>query len=258
MLKLSRVLLSLLLSLLCVAVFGQDHYDHAQSSIDQFQSKGSANLPTDLRYAFRVDAARLSLRAEQDLDNQNARVPSADFNLYYRLLTSIYASDDLAKEIAACGIHSANSISVDYVELIYDKKVSWANPLQEGIASIDHPAVNRLMEKYDLIIQSHRQISPREDAIIIRAAEPLNMSALTNTFYDLEGISKVDLGTNKKLSSDIQISPSDDGWDVHYLLYFEEDGVPQQHIWVYHVNKKWEIKFLSETGAPLIEGLNCR
>ena len=258
MLKLSRVLLSFILLFVGVMLFAQNQYDHALTSLDQFRSKGSAEIPIELKYAFRVDAARLSIRTEEDLSSQSVRISPTQSNLYYRILTAIYESDEIGKEIAACGIHTSKNLSVDYAELVYNRGMDWAKPLQEGIASTDHPVINRLMEEYDLIIQSYRQLDAQNNALVIRAAEPINMAALSNLLSEVEGVVKVNLGTDLKSTSDIQIAPISDGWDVSYLLYFEENGIKQQHRWIFHVNEKWEVEFLNESGAPVPEDLSCR
>ncbi|MEM9847727.1 MAG: hypothetical protein AAF847_07545 [Bacteroidota bacterium] len=257
MLKSRHVLLSLFFLLSYHHSFSQDQYDYTSGSLDQFRSKGSATLNNELKYAFRIDAARLSIRTDQDLRSQSVRIPEVEIERYYRLLTAVYKANDLARSIIACGVHTAAQTSVDYAELIYDRRSPWAAPLQSGIARTESPAINRLMEEYDLIIQSHRQIDQQRDILIIRAAEPINMAALTNTLYEVEGILKVNLRANPQMTSDIQVRPVDRGWNISFVRYFEEDGARQQHTWVYHVSESWEVEFLNELGAPLPEALAC-
>ncbi|MEM9824276.1 MAG: hypothetical protein AAF985_24540, partial [Bacteroidota bacterium] len=89
--------------------------------------------------------------------------------------------------------------------------------------------------------------------------EPLNMSALANEFYNIDGVNSIDLGIPKIDGNDIVINRLDGGWEVQYVLRFGSfvSGKGKKHIWTYNAMDDGEIIFIREAGDPVPEWMRC-
>ncbi|MEM1325398.1 MAG: hypothetical protein AAGI23_05555 [Bacteroidota bacterium] len=248
MLKSSRYLL------LCYLIFLCTEITFAQ--VDQFNPKGEIQIDAELQHAFELDAARLALRLSENLKQADIELQPQQWQRYYDLLVSIYQQDELSRELVNCGIHTTANPSVDYIELIYRRDVNWAKPLQEGVTSTNESTINKLMEERNLIIQSNEAADYKHDALVMRAARPLNMSALINELQGVEGISSINLlrPAATDVVTDIQMERVKGGWKVVYLLQYEDN---KNHSWSYYMPKTGRVKFISEKGDPLPEGWAC-
>ena len=77
--------------------------------------------------------------------------------------------------------------------------------MRQGITETSSDAINELLYEYDLIIDRHVQWTDNQDAITIRSTNPLNMEALANEFYNIEGIVKIDFSKPRIAGNDIKI-----------------------------------------------------
>ena len=220
-------------------------------------------LPKRLERKFRRDAARLALRlnAEQeDLRYQNIVIPRQNVDDFYRILSNIYLEHETAKSIAKCNVHTFPDPSIDHFVVIFDKDAEWASPLRQGISETTSDDINDLLDEFDLIIEKHVQWNDTQDAITIRSREPLNMAALANEFYNIDGITEIDLGIPKAGGNDIQIRRVQDGWEVAYILRFGSilSGEGKSHIWSYKALDNGGIKFMEETGDEIPSWMRCQ
>ncbi len=241
---------------------------NAQSPKARFVSNSTTSvtareeLPKMLSRKFRRDAARLALRLEaknEDLRFQNIVIPQENVEMIFSILTNIYLESETAQSISKCNVHTFPNPSIDHLVLIFDRDVDWAAPLQDGINETESDDINDLIDDYDLIIDKHVQWNETEDAITIRSKEPLNMSALANEFYNIEGVTSIDLGVPKIGGNDINVSRISDGWEVEYTLKFgsfiKDKG--KKHNWTYKAMDDGTIKFISEEGDPIPEWMRC-
>ena len=220
-------------------------------------------LPKRLERKFRRDAARLALplNAEQeDLRYQNMVIPRQNVDDFYRILSNIYLEHETAKSIAKCNVHTFPDPSIDHFVVIFDKDAEWASPLRQGISETTSDDINDLLDEFDLIIEKHVQWNDTQDAITIRSREPLNMAALANEFYNIDGITEIDLGIPKAGGNDIQIRRVQDGWEVAYILRFGSilSGEGKSHIWSYKALDNGGIKFMEETGDEIPSWMRCQ
>ncbi|MEL6863831.1 MAG: hypothetical protein AAFP19_05400 [Bacteroidota bacterium] len=221
-----------------------------------------STLPKRLLRKFRRDAARLALRLEaenEDLRYQNIVIPQGNMENIFDILTAIYQTDETAKSIAKCNIHTFPNPSIDHLVLIFDRDAEWAAPLRDGISETNSREINSLLDEYDLIIEKHVQWNDTQDAITIRSKEPLNMAALANEFYNVEGVQSIDLGVPKMGGNDINIQRTASGWEVEYVLRFGSyiSGKGKVHFWKYEVSDEGEVKFNTEGGDPVPEYMRC-
>ena len=220
-------------------------------------------LPKRLERKYKRDAARLALRmegAEDELRYGNIMIPRENMENIFDILSSVYFSDETAKSIARCNVHTFPNPSIDHCKIIFDRNVDWAEPLREGITETNSDEINDLLDDYDLIIENHERWTDDQDVIVIRSKEPINMAAISNEFYNVEGVVEVDLGIPEIGGNDINISRLDGGWQIVYTLtiggaYSKEGG--KKHVWTYKALDNGVITFISETGEPIPAWMKC-
>lgn len=234
----------------------------SKAVLTSYSKKQVTEIPKSLERKFRRDAARLALRinAEQEeLRYQNIVIPRSMMNDFYSILSNIYLQDETAKSIAKCNVHTFPNPSIDHFVVIFDKNVAWAEPLRQGISETSSEAINDLLDEYDLIIEKHVNWNDTQDAITIRSKEPLNMAALANEFYNVEGVAEIDLGIPKVGGNDIQIQRIGGGWEINYVLKFGSylNGGGKQHIWKYKAMDSGSVQFLLEEGDAVPSWMKC-
>ena len=222
----------------------------------------SPEIPKRLERKFRRDAARLALRVtaeREDLRYQSIDIDRSGIETFYNILTSIYAGDETARGIADCNVHTFPDPSIDRFIVIFTREVEWAAPLQDGISETDSPEINELLDAYDLVLDKHVQWNDTQDAITIRSREPLNMAALANEFYNVEGVTEVDLGVPEVTGNDIRVTRIETGWSVEYLLRFGSQltGNGKQHAWIYMAEDNGTVKLMREEGDPIPDWMRC-
>ncbi len=222
-------------------------------------SKG--DLSRKLERKFKRDAARLALRMEADKEElryQNIIISPGNVESIYQALVTVYQNDETAQSIAKCNVHTFPNPSIDHFNVIFDKNVDWAIPLQQGVSETDSDDINELLDEYNLVISKHVQWNSTQDAITIRSKKPLNMAALSNEFYNIEGVAEIDLGVPSIAGNDIKIERISKGWELEYILQFGsyiDDG--KKHVWKYRVTDQGEVTFISETGDPIPTWMKC-
>lgn len=219
-------------------------------------------VPKRLARKFKRDAARLALRLEaekEDLRYLNINIPKSSIDNIYNVLINIYSKDETAQSIAECNVHTFPNPSIDHFILIFDRQVEWADLLREGITETSSDEINDLLNEYDLIIDKHVQWNDTQDAITIRSTEPLNMEALANEFYNIDGVGEIDFSKPRIGGNDIKIKRISDGWEVEYILKFGShiSGDGKTHVWIYQAMDNGEVKFLREEGNPVPEWMRC-
>lgn len=229
-------------------------------SIDN--DKTQTEIPKRLERKFRRDAARLALRLngeQEDLRYQSIPIPRQNIESFYNILSGIYLENETAKSIEKCNVHTFPDPSIDHFVVIFDKTVDWAEPLRQGISETTNDDINDLLDDYDLIIEKHVQWNDTQDAITIRSKEPLNMAALANEFYNIDGITEIDLGIPKAGGNDIQLRRVQDGWEVEYILRFGSyiSGEGKAHTWNYKALDNGQIIFVSESGDEIPSWMRC-
>ncbi len=220
------------------------------------------DIPKSLERKFRRDAARLALRLEaekEDLRYLNISIPQPTIEMVYGLLTQVYVSDETAKSIAKCNVHTFPNPSIDQLVIIYEKDVDWAAPLRDGISETENADINDLLDEYELVIEKHVPWNDTEDALTIRSKAPLNMAALASQFEDIEGIMDIDLGVPKVAGNDIELNRFQDGWELQYIMKFGSfaSGKGKKHIWKYQAFDDGSVKFIEESGSPIPTWMRC-
>ncbi|MEM6964615.1 MAG: hypothetical protein AAF573_07620 [Bacteroidota bacterium] len=214
-----------------------------------------------LERKFKRDAARLALRMEADKEElryQNIIISPSIVQSIYQALVTVYKNDETAQSIAKCNVHTFPNPSIDHFNVIFDKNVDWSTPLRQGVSETDSDEINDLLDEYNLVISKHVQWNSTQDAITIRSKQPLNMAALANEFYNIEGVAEIDLGVPSIAGNDIKIERVQKGWELEYILQFgsyTDNG--KKHIWKYRVTDDGKVSFISETGDPIPTWMKC-
>lgn len=221
----------------------------------------NVELSKKLERKFKRDAARLALRIEagkEELRYQNIVISPNNMQSIYQALVAVYQNDETAQSIAKCNVHTFPNPSIDHFNMIFDKNVDWATPLQQGIRETDSEEINDLLDEYNLVISKHVQWNSTQDAITVRSKKPLNMAALSNEFFNIEGVAEIDLGVPNIAGNDIKIERKEKGWEIEYILQFGsyvDEG--KKHIWKYEVTDEGEVTFISEEGDPIPSWMKC-
>jgi hypothetical protein len=234
------------------------------TSIFAQQNKISSDIPKEIQRKIRRDAARLAIRstlgASEDLRYQPIGIPKDKIESIYSALTHIYQSGEQPKSIERCNVHTFPDPSIDHIVVIFKKEVAWAAPLQKGVTETTNAAFNHLLDKYNLIIEKYVQWNDTQDALSIRSKEALNMAAVANEFYNIEGITEIDLNIPKVSGSDIKAKRKTDGWEVEYVLKFGgayTDKNAKIHTWKYTATDTGKVALVAETGEPLPAWMKC-
>ena len=84
------------------------------------------------------------------------------------------------------------------------------------------------------------------------------MAALSNEFYNIEGVGEIDLGVPTIAGNDIKIERIANGWILEYILQFGSySDKAKKHVWKYSVTDDGQVNFISETGDPIPTWMKC-
>jgi hypothetical protein len=228
------------------------------------QNKVASDIPKEIQRKIRRDAARLAIRLMasngEDLRYQPISIPKDKVESIYAALMNVYKSGDQPKSIERCNVHTFPDPSIDHIIVIFKKDAAWAAPLQKGVTETTSASFNALLDNYDLVIEKYVQWNDTQHALTIRSKESLNMAAIANEFYNIEGVTEIDLNIPKVSGSDIKIKRKADAWEIEYILkfggaYSEKNG--KIHSWKYKTTDNGSVTFLSETGEPIPTWMKC-
>lgn len=238
------------------------HESESFESISK-SSDNSSEVPMKLNRKFRRDAARIALRLEsgiEDLRFQNIDIPQSRIDEILYILQQVYLSGERGKAVSRCNVHTFPNPSIDQFKIVFDNTVEWAELLNDGISETTDETFNELLDEYDLVIENHEKWTDEQDILVVRSSSPLNMAALANEFYNIEGIVEIDLGIPELNGNDIQFKRSDKGWQIHYVLTIGGSllqTTKKEHVWIFEVNSEGQVKFISEEGDPIPEWMKC-
>ncbi len=260
-----RLVLSLFLLSLFVQMSAQLAMHDTEAIIDShsYSMASGTEVPVKLNRKFRRDAARIALRMSagvEDLRFQNISISQNKIEEIFFILQQVYLSGETGKAISRCNVHTFPNPSIDQFKIIFDNTVEWAELLNEGISETTNETFNDLLDEYDLVIENHEKWTDEQDILVVRSSAPLNMAALANEFYNIEGIIEIDLGIPDLNGNDIQFKKTNNGWEIHYVLTIGGSllqTTKKEHIWIFEVNPAGEVKFLSEEGEPIPGWMKC-
>lgn len=225
--------------------------------------ENSTEVPLKLNRKFRRDAARIALRLEsgaEDLRFQNINIPQSKIDEIFYILQQVYLSGETGKTVSRCNVHTFPNPAIDHFKIVFDNSIDWAELLNDGISETTNETFNDLLDEYDLVIENHEKWTDEQDILVVRSSSPLNMAALANEFYNIEGIIEIDLGIPELSGNDIQFKKSENGWEIHYVLTIGGSllqTTKKEHVWIFEVDLNGEVKFLSEEGEPIPDWMKC-
>ena len=256
-----RILIVILILTFSSDIFSQ--YAMHIAKVEPSETSVKEEVPAKLMRKFKRDAARIALRLDssvEDLRFHNISISPDKMNQIFEILKSVYLSGETGKAISRCNVHTFPNPSIDQIKIIYDNTVEWAELLNEGISETTNEAFNDLLDEYDLVIENHEKWTDEQDILVIRSSQPLNMAALANEFYNIEGIEEIDLGIPDIQGNDIVFSRSQDGWEIKYILNIGGsllDIEKKKHLWIFEVSDEGDVRFLNEEGEPIPEWMKC-
>jgi hypothetical protein len=221
-----------------------------------------APISSDLQRKIKKDAARLFLReslAGKDASKASVNIDKVSLKVYQNILTSIYSQDSRSLKLNDCNIRTFPDFPVDNMTVVFVNRTKWAQPLKDGGAESTNASLNNLISTYNLVIERYFSWDITQDAITLKAREPLNMKALADDFSRIEGVKDVNYGTPQVSGNDIQVKKSGNGFLVDFILRFGQTGPGKfkSHVWTYQVSADGKIKFLGEKGDTVPTFMKC-
>ena len=229
---------------------------HSQTSTEEVE------LPKHIDRKYRRDAARLALRLEGQIEDyryMGVEIPPSNVEVIYNSLKSIYQKDKTARSLSECNIHTFPDPAIEQLVVVFDKNQTWAKTVSQRTGEDSNQAVHDVLQKYNLAIKKQYQWNAEQEAITIRSRKPLNMAAVANEFYNVDGIAEIDLGIPSVKGNDISVERTSEGWEFQFELLFGNylTGDGQSHRWKYLVSDTQEVKFLMEEGDPVPDWMRC-
>jgi hypothetical protein len=232
-------------------------------SISSAYNCADPEIPSDVARKFKRDAARLALRLQ--MQNENLRympiaIQGNNTEKIYKTLCQIYIQTDQGKSLERCNIHTYPDPSIDHLVVIYQNSAEWASPLKQGLMQTNSEEFNALVTKHKLILEKHVLWTESQNAITLRAKEPLNMLALAEEFTQISGVQDFDLGVPKTKGNDITVRRNKDSWDIEYILRFGAwaAGKGDSHQWLFQINDAGKVKLMGESGGQIPTYLKCQ
>ena len=228
----------------------------AQTASDEVE------LPRHIDRKYRRDAARLTLRLEGQIEDYRylgVEIPPSNVEMIYNALKNIYQKDNTARSLTDCNIHTFPDPAIEQLVVVFNKDQTWAKTVSQRTSEDHNQAIHDILQKYNLTIKKQFQWNEEQEAITIRSRKPLNMAAVANEFYNIDGIEEVDLGIPSVKGNDISVERTSEGWEFQFELLFGNylTGDGQSHRWKYLVTDNQEVKFMAEEGDPVPEWMRC-
>ncbi len=225
-----------------------------------FCQGGNDDIPSFIKRQFKRDASRIALRIESEKDDlrfMDFNIPKANFNAIYSGLCNLYAKDNNVKSILKCNISTFPDVAIDQCIVIFNKNVDWAAPLRQGINETNNPQFNKIIDKFQLVIEKYVQWNEGRDAITIRSKEAMNIASIATEIQNIPGVSTVDLSIPRLKGNDIRVKRIAGGWEFDFLLNVGNAIDNKLHSWKYKSLDNGSIQFLSESGDPILGHLRC-
>jgi hypothetical protein len=222
--------------------------------------KGNDEIPTFIKRQFKRDASRLALRIESEKDDlrfMDFNIPKTNFNAIYNGLCNLYTKDNNVKSILKCNISTFPDIAIDQCIVIFNKNVDWAAPLRQGINETTNPQFNKIIDKFQLVIEKYVQWNEGRDAITIRSKEAMNIASIATEIQNIPGVSTVDLSIPRLKGNDIKVKRITGGWEFDFLLNVGNAIDNKLHSWKYKCLDSGTIQFISESGDPIPSHMRC-
>lgn len=208
------------------------------------------------------DAARLAVRMEgegKELSEQNIEISEEKAKLAYNILKGVYESGYTeASKVFDCNIRAASDIAIDKFWIVYDKKASWSPVFQDELYHASGN-IGDLLDEYELIITEKKAWTEMEEIITVESRQLYNMKVLIEEFKGAEGI--LDIFTRNseiKPDSDIQISFSDEKWNIAFIKKWSSLKDSKSHRWMFEVNESdFKAKFKGESGDIIPDWMSC-
>ncbi len=200
-------------------------------------------VPDTVLRKYHRDAARLALRwAIADSVAATAiYINKEDVEQIFSTLKILYAAETTVRKLEQCGVHTRPEPSMDVLQLCFRRDAKWASGFKNGNYTTENATFNALLSNYNIVIEKYEQINAEEDAVTLRAKEPLNMAALGGQLQTLDGFTQiVALPKHQESSSDIVVKKNiaTQNWQLEYHLW---DGAAEQ-IWKYELTQKGKIR----------------
>lgn len=215
-------------------------------------------LPKYLKLIYKKDAARLALRLinkEQRISKQTIRVPEELVQAIYNALVAVRTSDYKAVDTIASkyNVRSFPIPNVESIILVFEHDAPWVEPLKQRQDTTGSVSINNLIREYNLVMTRMVYLDEERAGLVLQSREPLNMPALMMKFFTSEGVGSIEEILPYGDGNDINISRSNDGWDLTYSVKFGNcvNQCQKFHDWKFTVSEGGEVSYIGSSGHTI-------
>jgi nitrate reductase NapAB chaperone NapD len=223
------------------------------------QSTGN-DIPAFIKRQFKRDASRLALRIEGEKDDlrfMDFEVPKSNYNSIYNALCALYTKDENVRSLLKCNISTFPDVAIDQCIIIFNRNVTWSAPLKQGINETTNPQLNKIFDKFQLVIEKYVQWNEGKDAITIRSKESKNIASIATEIQNIPGVVSIDLSIPRLKGNDIKARRVNGAWEFDFLLHIGNALDNKVHQWKYKFLDNGNVQFISETGDPIPGHMRC-
>jgi hypothetical protein len=215
-------------------------------------------LPMPLRRVYRQDAARLALRLiykEQRPSCQTVEIPEELVQSIYNALVAVRVSDFAVIDTIAekYYVRSFPTPNVQYLTLIFEHNAAWAKPLKMRSDTTASVTINNIMRKYNLQVTKMVYMDEERAGLVLRAREPINVSALARKFFMDEGVGSIEEILPFGDGNDIDIALDAEGWLITYSVRFGNciKECNKRYDWTFRVSTGGKVSYLGGKGDQI-------
>jgi len=216
------------------------------------------SLPKYLKFIYKKDAARLSLRLinkEQRVSRQTVRIPEELRQAVYNALVAVRTSDYGAIDTIArkYNVRSFPTPNVENLILVFEHDAAWVEPLKRRQDTTASVSINNLIRKYNLVMTKMIYLDEERAGLVLKSREPLNMPALMMQFFTEEGVGSIEEILPYGDGNDIAIVRTKKGWDLKYSVRFGNcvHQCQKYHDWNFSVDESGEVSYHGSSGHTI-------
>lgn len=221
-----------------------------QSDIDD------SALPSELRAAYRDDAARLALRDIFAGGGTNEIViPEDRVRPYYDALVLVYNATGLPARdtvVDVYRIHTWPSPVTRSLMLLLDPGQEWVQRLARREIPTGEPAVDDLLQRYSLSVGSMHTMSQGDILLTLGPAQPLNIAALAPLFSAITGVRSSSPNGAVGDGNDIRGSRAESDIRLDYSVGSGDcpSGCISRRSYRFAVDSTGKVEYLGSSGDP--------
>lgn len=208
------------------------------------------------RLAYQEDAVRLAIRRLAETGSpalSDVNPPDALVASLYNALVHVHGTSHPVRDsvIDLYRIRTFPDPATREIMVRVDPAYEWTAAWRELNARAGDPAIDSLVDQYDLSVRAFYEWSIG-DVAVLRAGRPLNAVALATRFESIPGVVWAERNGAIGDGDDIRARLWGDGWRLDYSVGFGDcpAGCINRHAWSFAVAQSGAVTFLGRSGPP--------